>query len=279
MTLESTVTCSDHNHSAVQQIDIRPTTSDRRAKKQYYADVDNFLSYFDIKLATTEELLNAVYRIRGDVYCKEFKYESEEDCPNGLEQDEFDETQSAHCLITHRESQLPAGCVRLVMTDRQRLSSLLPIEKYCADSLRHPTFHPQKLPRASLAEVSRLAVHTHFRRRQGEQVVPAGITSLTPFAESERRTFPLISVALMLAATSFAVLMKRQHNFCMMEPRLMRLAQGLGIEWQRIGDVIDYHGRRAAYYITADKAVTGIKGGDLRKFYGSIYDLLQAEQK
>jgi N-acyl amino acid synthase of PEP-CTERM/exosortase system len=43
-----------------------------------------------------------------------------------------------------------------------------------------------------------------------------------------------------------------QHFFVMMEPRLARSAGFLGIKFEQVGEVVDYHGQRAAYYINLE---------------------------
>ena len=93
--------------------------------------LENFQRFFDIQLATTETQRKAVFRIRYRVYCEEFGYERPEDFPDRRERDCFD-AHSLHCLITHRRSGHPAGCVRLVCASDEQA---LPIESYCLQSV------------------------------------------------------------------------------------------------------------------------------------------------
>lgn len=237
---------------------------------------NHFQRYFRIVLAETPELRKQVYRIRYEVYCREFQYEREEDCPGGLEQDDYDE-QSLHCLILHEASNTPAGCVRLVKTLSTDSSAPLPFEKFCGSSLNPEILLPSELHRNSLCEISRLAVHPSFRRRKGEHKSPLGYVdeSGLNFTESELRTFPLISVALFLAAFSLVVLTGRDNTFVMMEPSLARLLQMSGLLFKQVGKKIEYHGLRAAYHYTPEQAFRDMKP-DLREFYDFVYAGLKA---
>lgn len=232
---------------------------------------NHFQNYFDVIFANTPELLKQVYRTRYDVYCREFHYEREEDCPGGLEQDEYD-PYSLHLLIVHKTSNIGAGCVRMVRPPLNDPGFLLPMERHCGPTLNHAERHPQRVSRDSLAEISRLAVHTSFRRRLGESESPFGaIDALDP---QERRTFPLVSLALFAGATAMMALSRRPHMFVMIEPRLARRLQSLGFPFVQIGEPMDYHGLRAAYHVTVDECV-GSWGEVMLEMYGFIHEALQ----
>lgn len=238
----------------------------------------HFASYFRIILADKPELLEQSYRVRYDVYCREFHYEHEDQHHDRLEYDSYD-AYSLHCLILHKASNTPAGCVRLIKLPRDNLSLQLPVEAFCASSLYQYAVHPAQLPRSSLCEISRLAVHTSFRRRLGETESPlgAGYSALNAATlELERRTFPMISIALIAAATALMVLSERYYLFVMVEKWLTRLLKRLGLEFVQIGEFIDYHGPRAAHYLTAEQMLQGMKG-DLKEIYAFVYESLAAE--
>lgn len=236
---------------------------------------EHFSDYFQILLAWTPALLAQAYRIRFDVYCREFHYELEENFPDGLEQDEYDQ-HSLHCLIVHKASHLPAGCVRLVKTPAHDSSFLLPFTKFCGNSLTHVELHPNRLPHTSVAEVSRLAVHPTFRRRWKESESPFGRLSPTDIPEREARTFPLLTFALFTAGAALMTLAHRRHAFIMVEPRLARRLQNSGLLFTQIGKLIDYHGPREAYHITIEQALNGMKN-ELRDLYDLVYANLKKD--
>jgi len=215
--------------------------------------LESFQQYFHIMLADTPALMEQVHRIRYEVFCQEFHFEREEDCPGGMEKDEYD-AQSVHCLIIHRASQIPAGCVRLVKTLKDNPQAPLPIEKYCGASLYPSGLHPSRLPRESLFEISRLAVSGHFRRRQGESQSPLGNVEGFRFGTEEYRLFPLISFALFIAIASIGMLTGGHDGFAMMEPWLAEHLGLVGFAFKQIGEPIDYHGKRVAFHHTVEQA-------------------------
>lgn len=234
----------------------------------------HFQTYFEIGLAQTPSMLEQAYRLRFDVYCREFHYEKEVDCPGGLERDEYDRY-SRHFMVFHRASGASAGCVRMIEPVAEDPDFRLPMEKHCGDTLNHPVYDPRRMPRTGIAEISRLAVHTTFRRRRGESESPMGalLHEGSP-SEQERRTFPLISLALFAGAVAMMTLNRREHLFVMMEPRLARRLHGVGFPFAPVGDVVDYHGLRAAYHVTVDDIVNGIRG-EMREIYRFIDETLK----
>ena len=230
----------------------------------------SFGQYFYVRLADTPQLRDEVYRIRYQVYCEEFGYEPLASFPDRRESDDFD-ARSLHCLVVHRSSGRPAGCVRLVQTDSRDPGAVLPFEKNCGNSLYREQLARLGLPRSSLCEISRLAVARSFRARAGEDASRFGAVPQPKFTESEQRVFPYVAVSLYLAATVLTEMTNRRNVFAMMEPFLPRLLNRVGIRFQQMGEVIDYHGHRAAYFITTDSALEGMKP-ELRDLYRTVRD-------
>ncbi|MCB1701946.1 MAG: PEP-CTERM/exosortase system-associated acyltransferase [Pseudomonadales bacterium] len=228
-----------------------------------------FLTYFNVCLSTTEQERKDVSRIRYRVYCEEFGYESKDTFPDGLEHDAFD-AQSTHCLVTHKASNTPAGCVRVVETLG---NDPLPFEKFCASSLDRKFFENNPMPRENMCEVSRLAVDGMFRRRSGEQSTRFGGVHISDMTQQELRTFPLIAVSCFLAANIMADLSGRIYLFAMMEPFLPRLLKRSGINFTKIGENIDYHGLRAPYFVTTTEVKENVVP-ELAELYAAIHELI-----
>jgi N-acyl amino acid synthase of PEP-CTERM/exosortase system len=226
-----------------------------------------FQQHFAIRIADNQFLQEEVYRIRYDVYCEELKYEPKECFPNGKEQDIFDR-RAIHCLIQHRESQLYAGCVRLVFPDCQKPRSSLPFEKVCHNIQDNSQFSP-----SSYAEVSRLAVRSQFRRRAGETQTSSGLLLFDEqnVISANRRKFPLIALSLYLSATSVALSAGMERVFVLMEPCLARQLQHFGFHFSQIGDRVLYHGKRAPYQITKKDLFTYLPS-DIRELLEMIHD-------
>ncbi|QIB64740.1 PEP-CTERM/exosortase system-associated acyltransferase [Kineobactrum salinum] len=211
----------------------------------------DFARYFDLSLALTEAQRALVYQVRYRVYCEEFGYEPVETFANHQEIDGFDD-QSVHCLVTHRDSGRPAGCVRLVMMDNDEP---MPLELHSGGSMDHGFMQRFAGQRQTLCEISRLAVDGDFRRRRGEQETRFGTKDTLQFHTREKRTFPLIAVSLFLAAAAVAELMHRKHCFAIMEPFLPAILKRTGVAFQRVGADFEFRGIRAPYYADLDDLV------------------------
>lgn len=234
---------------------------------------EHFTSFFYFDFVRTLEQLRQAQHLRYEVYCREFKFEQEEDCPGELEQDEYD-AHALHGLAFHRATGEAAGCLRLVTVSPDRPDLLLPLEKYCGDSLYPDSeLHPTRIPRETSCEVSRLAVHPYFRRRRGESETRLGAPDMQ-FEEPsdlERRTFSLLSVSLICAAPAMALLIGRPNLFIMIEGWLATLLRRMGMPLVQIGKTTDYHGQRTAFFIRAEEIVAGFKGETRH-----LYDLVEA---
>ena len=216
----------------------------------------HFSTFLEPVLAYTDPLKDTSFGIRHHVYCDELKFEPLRD--NGLETDEFDSF-SEHCLIRHMATGEFAGTVRLVRPKQQH--EQLPIEKFCIDSISDAALAPQNFSRHEIAEISRLAVPLQFRRRQMDRFDGAavGVINQQTYSESELRCFPFIAVGLYFAAAATAIEHGVHHAYVMMEPRLARSMSFVGIKFEQIGPVIDYHGRRAPYYINQHLLQSSLK--------------------
>lgn len=209
---------------------------------------ETFSRYFEASFCNTDGHLQEAQRLRYDVYCREFGFEREEDCPGGLERDSYD-AQSVHCLVRYRPTAEAAGCVRLVYVPHSEGAGQLPVAKYCQAALEGTDVHPDQLSPDQVCEISRLAVSAGFRRRLLEQETQAGNVDAVDPDGADARSFPLLAVALFMAARFMMLHGGRPHVFTTMEPRLARLLQRTGLAFRRLGPVVDYHGRRAAYYL------------------------------
>jgi N-acyl amino acid synthase of PEP-CTERM/exosortase system len=202
---------------------------------------DSYKRYFEIAPALDEERINDVYFIRHDVYVRELGFE--EVRPDQRETDQYD-LHSLHCLVrTADEPTRLAGCARLVLTDPNALDAPLPFEVYCKDVLDRSIIDPAKLPRDKIAEVSRLAVMSEFRRRKGESRSEAPVAT-RDFGDRDQPRFPYIPISLYIGA----VLMAKRHGidylFTLTEPRLAAHFGKLGINVIPIGEPVEHRGLR-----------------------------------
>lgn len=234
---------------------------------------EDFQRYFTVEYAATPEQKAEVYSIRYRVYCEEFKYEPIDRFPAKKEWDAFDDI-SLHCLVRHKATNWGAACVRLVPAGNKGISHL-PMEAFCGDKLDRKLLDSLHLNRETICEVSRLAVDGAFRRRAGEGRTRFGDLDAIDCSFHERRTFSLISVAAYLAATSLTEITGMTMAFAMMEPFLPRLLAKSGIDFEKVGGEVDYHGLRAPYFSTTDKAIKGMLP-NLRGLYEAIYPVVNS---
>lgn len=226
------------------------------------SEAENISSHFSQFLrpviSDDEEHAKNSFRVRHHVYCEELKFEDEK--PDGLEKDGFDE-HSLHCLIEHKSSGHYAGTVRLITSNNDQ--EKLPIELYCSEAIEREDLFPSNFDRNNICEISRLAVPAEFRRRQMDQHPGAatGVINRKTYSETELRCFPFIAVGLYLSACSILLRMKIDNCFVMVEPRLARSMRFVGLKFEQIGPVIDYHGKRAPFYIKPSDVPGALRPG------------------
>ena len=222
--------------------------------------LDNFSRYLDAELALNEDQRNEAHRLRYDVYCEERGYEDPESFPDKLEVDDHDH-HSVHALVRHRASDLVAGVVRLVFADMSAPQKPLPIEQHCGHSFNQSALKRFDFSRQNVAEVSRFAVSNKFIRYAGNTnpVIQAG-------RESDGRTFddepsqylPHISMGLIAMLFVASAQHRISHWYAVMEPSLSRLLGRSGIEFTRIGPVVNYHGRRQPMIASVNDLLSNI---------------------
>ncbi|WP_181244371.1 PEP-CTERM/exosortase system-associated acyltransferase [Halomonas sp. ND22Bw] len=238
---------------------------------------DRFREAFTFRLADDEETRRRIFRLRHDVYCEELGYEAPADPLHHLEFDAHDE-HAILCLIEHRDTGLSAGCMRLVLPEDSRNDGVqrLPLEDYAGDSLEHPRLHPQRFAQERVCEVSRLAISPLFRRRSTTEEIEGLLHARHAFTPEQRETFPLIVIGLFLATYALLGLSGRPHAFAMMEPRLPRLLSMSGFLFTPVGRIIDFHGKRGAFYID-QRQVEYEMNRDLMPLYRDIKRTLASQ--
>jgi len=227
---------------------------------------DGFLDYFDVCLCTTPEQRKELAHMRYRVYCTEFGYENAANFPSQLEIDEFDDY-SYHCMLIHKRSGRLAGGVRLVCASE---AHILPIQKYCLNSVYTEYAEALLTEQDSICEFSRLTVDTAFRRRRGENHTRIGEFDALDCSHQERRTFSLIAIATFISAVALASLTNRPQIYGMMESNLPQLLRRSGLLVQQAGDYMEYHGRRAPYYLSTELALNNMRD-DLQDLYHTIH--------
>ncbi|MDP5130116.1 MAG: PEP-CTERM/exosortase system-associated acyltransferase [Paraglaciecola sp.] len=231
---------------------------DYLVNKEVSSIATHFSTYLSPVIANSSDLKDQCYNIRHGVYCEELNFE-----PVNLakiEKDDFDE-HSLHCLIQHQPTERYAGTVRIVRPEKS--NQLIPIQKYCLNSISPGKINPSDFKPYEVCEISRLAVPNEFRRRQTDKFKGAsvGVINQQTYSENELRCFPFIAIGLYLSAASLVIENDIKHTFVMMEPRLARSMRFVGIQFEQIGPVVDYHGQRAPYYINPNLLMQNLTPG------------------
>jgi N-acyl amino acid synthase of PEP-CTERM/exosortase system len=273
MDMEETMTTPTTPKQAADQ--VNPNRAPRKSSTELASDdasaiADYFSRYLKPKIASADTMKAQVYKLRHQVYCEELAYEetnvAQQEC------DEFD-ARAIHCVVQHLSSNTLAGTLRLIPTKHG--DEMLPLEKFCAQAITHPELHPNNFLRHQVCEISRLAVPALFRKRQSDQFAGSATGALNEqtFSTHELRYFPYIAISLYLSAIAMCRKMRCFHVFVMMEPRLARSLDFVGIHFTQLGPVIDYHGKRAAYYVDARELRKNLSPG-YKKFLQVIEEML-----
>ncbi|MBW1963009.1 MAG: PEP-CTERM/exosortase system-associated acyltransferase [Deltaproteobacteria bacterium] len=202
---------------------------------------------FSFAPAESEALLNAIFRLRYEIYVNEFGFEKPEDHPGGLERDPYD-PYALHFAATDTEGQV-IGTIRMILNSEKGF----PIEH--AARLNFNGFKPP--PRDRTAEISRLAVSKKYRRRQEDGIF--GVESYLKRSEGGilqdngsppkmiRRERPVIVLGLFQAMYHECKRRGITHMYMITEEKLYFALRNFGICFKKIGDPVQYHGIRIPY--------------------------------
>jgi N-acyl amino acid synthase of PEP-CTERM/exosortase system len=234
---------------------------------------EGFRQYFEVVPATNDKLRRHCYRIRHEVYCQELGYEPPR--ADGLEYDDQD-AHAIHFLVRATLSQSFVGCARLIRPNPDDPAAPLPFERTCAASLNPEALDLTRLDRARIAEVSRLAIVSQYRRRQGDGVGPISVN--TTGLGGGRARLPYLTMGLYLALAALA----RRHGldtlFLLTEPSLARSLGRLGVELRIIGSPVAHRGERIPYVMDVAHIIAGLNPA-VRELYDSIgRDIDEASQ-
>lgn len=206
--------------------------------------------------AITGELKNEVFKLRYQVYCIENPFENPADFPDNMESDIFD-SRSVHYLIRHRKSGDFAATTRLILPLANKPTELFPIELH--STIEHIDFL-KSVPRINLAELSRFCVSKRFRQRKNERhlVATCGVDSNQSFTQREKWSSSYLTLALIACGVKLSAENNIDYWYALMEPSLQRLVSALGVPFDQIGPLVDYHGLRQPCLIKVDALLEGV---------------------
>jgi N-acyl amino acid synthase of PEP-CTERM/exosortase system len=220
---------------------------------------DTFHNHFRLVPADTTDLIETAYRLRYQVYCNENSYEDADSFPDRMEFDEYDK-HSAQSLVRCRASGHHAGLVRLVLPDPENPNKLLPVEKFCDLNDEETNINLSAIPRESVAEISRFCISKEVRRLCSEKAANEAGSSCADdlHVDSYKRLLPHITLGLFAGIVRMSAEQNITHWLAVMEPTLLRFLTRFGIHFQKIGPLIDYHGKRQPAIGLIDEVLAGI---------------------
>lgn len=216
-----------------------------------------FQEYFEIVPAVAPELKEHAFRLRYEVICRELAMPGYEPWkyPDGMETDEYDE-RSVHCLLYHRPTSRPAGVARLILPDSSEPEKQFPAEKVAGKYF----YYQPKSARHCMAEISRLIISGPFRSRKMEFASAAGADKSSGAPDPQgRRIFPHPVLGLLAGIAHLSAEKGVTHWYAIMEPALNRLLARFGLDFDPIGPVIDYNGRRQPHFAETTRLLERVR--------------------
>ena len=233
-----------------------------------------FFSRYELVIANEENQKQVSYKTRHKVYCEEMKFEQKNAA--AIEKDKYDD-RAINCYIRHRPTGECAGTIRLVLPTEAGLS--LPLEEKCAGAFDDGSLLPSSCDPTSICEISRLAIPREFRVRQmRSKILPADKLEKikqkksTPFNVEH---FPYLSIALYLMATSICQHLNIKHAYVLMEPKLARRMKAFGINFNAVGNAIEFNGKRVPYRVSPNILAREL-AKPLKSFHKKIHSELNS---
>ena len=237
-------------HPASRQTGEKPigSTASRAARELYR-------QYFDTVIVSHNdaELRNEAFRLRFQVYCVENSYEDPAANADGLERDDYDE-RAVHCLLLHKGSRSWAGAVRLILPSVDNPDHSFALQAVCNDPQISDS---DRFPIKVMAEVSRFCISKDFRKRQGDWLYPE--SNEAENHQDERRIIPNMTLGLIEGLIKMSLDHGIFYWCAVMERPLLRLLSRLGIHFETVGPLVDYHGRRQPCMIELRKMLIRVQ--------------------
>ena len=232
----------------------------------------SFLRHFRVGLAVTPQEKRTTYAIRHQVYAEELGWEPQNE--SRLETDSNDEN-AYHCLLEHKQSGDIAGCVRLVLPPPDNPESPLPCQTHGISLRSCRQF--SDFTEEALGEISRLAVLSKYRAQEAGKPFPLnGQTSTTTFPDEEQCNLPNISIGLCLSAIALVELCELDRVLVMMEHRLQRHLQRIGLLFHQLSETFEHRGRRALFELSSEE-LTAHMDAQVQELYHCIRHELRAQ--
>ncbi len=204
-------------------------------------------------LTAGKSAMDDAAQIRHSVFCEEKGWETVRG--EGRETDPYD-PHSVPIVLKLRSDGRAIACIRLI----SGTNHALPIE-----AITNATVSRN---RRNVAEVSRLAVISDFRKRKKEN----GTVHVDGYFDPTGGRFPYIPVGIYLGMMRAAQICGIEDLYFLVDPALFRSLSRLGASPKIIGDPVQYRGRRLPCYISVSDTV-----GNLPWWSRSVWKRVRAQ--
>ena len=183
---------------------------------------------YSLILVSTHKHIEAVKTIRREILLAKYKEKTAIEDEEKFLFNEDDE-QSFIYLLRHNPTQKNVGTIRLFFINASTPSRQLPMQKY--GNVKDITHFTEQLP---ICEVSRLALSND-------------LPTYKDFSALQLRTS--LTIGLMSTIGINIFLYPYKNIFSIMDPSLHRILRRQGINFEAIGDAVDYYGMAIPYAI------------------------------
>ena len=208
--------------------------------------IEHYQKYFYAVHANTPELKSLAFRLRHQVYIKEY---GDKVFKSGIKMDEYD-NEALHALIFHRPTKKPVGCIRVIPYNEQS-KKILPMDLVCNEFDKN-FISKSDLRKKGTGEVTRMAIDPSFRRRTYDVSFEINDKKTSSVNSNRRMKINYLPLCLTLMASHLSHEAKLSQSLALMEPRLAKLLKMFNIQLTQIGDIVDFYGQRAPYKINND---------------------------
>jgi N-acyl amino acid synthase of PEP-CTERM/exosortase system len=203
---------------------------------------------YSLILATTEKDFQAVKKVREEVFSPKYTMS-----PELLESKGYlfsqDDKQSFLYLLRHNDTDKYVGTVRVFFINEHTAVQKMPMQKDGnVQGIEHFT---QKLP---IVEISRGALIKDLPQQENLSAL-------------QLRT--ILTYGLMVATRINFILYSYSMVFSIMEPSLHRILKRQGVNFEQIGEAVEYYGIRTPFAIERKKLLNDTEEtmGQITKFY------------
>ncbi len=221
---------------------------------------DYFNHHFEIVPVDTDALLEEVLRLRYQVYCVETTILRKKNHTDCREHDPYD-SHSVHCLIRHKLAGVFVASVRLILPSSDDTSYTFPIEEHCGECFYEDMDILKKIPRESLAEISRFLISKE-REQRIREIASHDYNNNTGATSYYQRRDGLLCYLLLFGLVAALVRLTTENNisflYAGLETSFHRLLKKFGIEFTPIGPLFEYHGKRLPCLGSTESILSGI---------------------